>query len=55
MLHDDPDMSADDRTKFLGIIVGEAERLTRLINQILDFAVESGRVEWEVERPAPVA
>jgi signal transduction histidine kinase len=51
MLHDDPDMSADDRTKFLGIIVGEAERLTRLINQILDFAkLESGRVEWEVER-----
>lgn len=51
MLHDDPEMTADDRTKFLGIIVGEAERLTRLINQILDFAkLESGRVEWEVER-----
>ena len=31
----------------LGIIVGEAERLTRLINQILDMAkLESGRAEW---------
>ncbi|MGV0999162.1 MAG: ATP-binding protein [Fluviibacter sp.] len=51
MLHDDPDMAADDRTRFLGIIVGEAERLTRLINQILDFAkLESGRVEWAMER-----
>ena len=50
MLHDDPDMAAEDRTRFLGIIVGEAERLTRLINQILDFAkLESGRVEWELE------
>ena len=51
MLHDDPDMSAEDRTRFLGIIVGEAERLTRLINQILDFAkLESGRVEWHLEQ-----
>lgn len=51
MLHDDPEMSADDRTRFLAIIVGEAERLTRLINQILDFAkLESGRVEWQLEK-----
>ena len=51
MLHDDPEMSAEDRTRFLGIIVGEAERLTRLINQILDFAkLESGRVEWQIEQ-----
>ena len=51
MLHDDPEMSVEDRTRFLGIIVGEAERLTRLINQILDFAkLESGRVEWHIDR-----
>ena len=51
MLHDDPEMSVEDRTRFLSIIVGEAERLTRLINQILDFAkLESGRVEWHIER-----
>jgi signal transduction histidine kinase len=40
-------MELADRTRFLGIIVSEAERLTRLINQILDMAkLESGRAEW---------
>ena len=47
MLHEDPRMGLVDRTRFLGIIVNEAERLTRLINQILDMAkMESGRAEW---------
>jgi len=47
MLHDDPEMELADRTRFVGIIVSEAERLTRLINQILDMAkLESGRAEW---------
>jgi Na+/proline symporter/signal transduction histidine kinase len=47
MLHDDPRLELADRTRFLGIIVTEAERLTRLINQILDLAkMESGRAEW---------
>ena len=47
MLHDDPKMDLVDRKRFLGIIVNEAERLTRLINQILDMAkLESGRTEW---------
>ncbi len=47
MLFDDPEMALDDRSRFLGIIVNEAERLTRLINQILDMAkLESGRAEW---------
>ena len=47
MLHDDPRIELASRTRFLGIIVGEAERLTRLINQILDMAkLESGRAEW---------
>jgi signal transduction histidine kinase len=33
--------------RFFGIILSEAERLTRLINQILDMAkLESGRAEW---------
>ncbi|MDR2838333.1 MAG: sensor histidine kinase [Azonexus sp.] len=48
MLHEDPDIEAADRTRFLNIIVNEAERLTRLINQILDMAkLDSGRAEWE--------
>ena len=47
MLFDDPEIEQEDRQRFLGIIVGEAERLTRLINQILDMAkLESGRAEW---------
>ena len=47
MLHDDPDIGLEERTRFLGIILGEAERLSRLINQILDLAkLESGRADW---------
>lgn len=47
MLYDDPRLELAERSRFLGIIVGETERLTRLINQILDMAkLESGRAEW---------
>lgn len=47
MLHDDPKLALADRSRFLGIILGETERLTRLINQILDLArLESGHAEW---------
>lgn len=47
MLHDDPRIELASRARFLGIIVTEAERLSRLINQILDMAkLESGRAEW---------
>ncbi|MER2504538.1 MAG: sensor histidine kinase [Azonexus sp.] len=47
MLHEDPKLELASRTRFLGIIVSETERLTRLINQILDMAkLESGRAEW---------
>lgn len=51
MLHDDPRINLDDRQRFLGIVVTEADRLTRLINQILDMAkLESGRAEWMAVR-----
>ncbi len=47
MMVDDPDMNVDDRQRFLGIIVAETVRLSRLVNQVLDMAkIESGHAEW---------
>ena len=49
MLQEDPKTDLAQRTRFLGIIVSETVRLSRLINQILDLAkLESGRAEWTV-------
>jgi signal transduction histidine kinase len=43
------DMERPQQQEFLEIIVKEAERLTRLINEVLDLAkIESGRMEWHV-------
>ncbi len=51
ILLDDPDVEIGQRKKFLGIITKETERLTRLINQVLDLAkIESGKAEW-IESP----
>ena len=47
LLHEDPEMDATQRIRFLGIVIKESERLTRLINQVLDMAkIESGNAEW---------
>ena len=47
LMVDDPGMQPDQRQQFLGIIVAETERLTRLVNQVLDMAkIESGHAEW---------
>jgi len=47
ILLDDPHIELTERVRFLGIIVKETERLTRLINQMLDMAkIESGSAEW---------
>ena len=51
ILSQDPDIDLAQRRKFLGIVVKETERLTRLINQVLDLAkIESGRAEWHETR-----
>lgn len=47
LMLDDPAMDGAERQRFLGLVVAEAERLTRLVNQVLDMAkIESGAAEW---------
>ncbi|MCL4688642.1 MAG: sensor histidine kinase [Burkholderiales bacterium] len=47
ILHDNPDLDPAERQRFLGLVIRESERLTRLINQVLDLAkIESGLAEW---------
>jgi len=47
MLLEDPRIDLAERKRFLGIIVSETERLTRLVNQVLDMAkIESGHADW---------
>ena len=49
LMRDDDDMELPQRQQFLGIIVAEAERLSRLVNQVLDMAkIEAGHAEWTV-------
>jgi signal transduction histidine kinase len=47
LMRDEPGMEAAQRQQFLGLVVAESERLTRLVNQVLDMAkIESGHAEW---------
>ena len=47
LMADDPAMDPEQRQRFLGLVVVETERLTRLVNQVLDMAkIESGNAEW---------
>src|SRR5206468_1681688 len=50
ILHDNPDLDPAERQRFLGLVIKESERLTRLINQVLDLAkLESGLAEWRTD------
>ncbi|MBM3344313.1 MAG: HAMP domain-containing histidine kinase, partial [Betaproteobacteria bacterium] len=48
ILRDNPTLAQAQRENFLAIIIRESERLTRLINQVLDLAkLESGNTAWQ--------
>ncbi len=47
LMLDDPQMPEAQRQQFLEIVVTETQRLSRLVNQVLDMAkIESGHAEW---------
>jgi signal transduction histidine kinase len=47
ILRDNPRLDEGQRAQFLGTVIKESERLTRLINQVLDLSkIESGNAEW---------
>ena len=47
LMADEPEMPVSQRQQFVQIIVTETERLSRLVNQVLDMAkIESGHAQW---------
>jgi len=49
ILLDNPELPVDERERFLRIVIDETERLTRLINQVLDLSkIESGGAVWNI-------
>lgn len=57
ILRDNPDLEPAQRQEFVSIIVQESERLSRLINDILDLAkMEADKTDWQIgeHRPGPI-
>ena len=53
ILRDNPDLELEQRQEFIGIIAQESERLSRLLNDILDLAkMEAGTSEWRMTQIA---
>ncbi len=56
ILRDNPDLDQGQRQEFVSIIVKESERLSRLLNDILDLAkMEAGTSEWHMADFTPGA
>jgi signal transduction histidine kinase len=56
ILLDNPELAVAQRNQFLDIVVKESERLTRLINDILDMSrIASGKMEWHLSSCDPRA
>ncbi len=50
ILSDNPELPLEQRSSFLAIAIKESERLTRLIQQIIDLSkLRSDRAEWHIE------
>lgn len=50
ILRDYPDTNKEEQSNFLGIMINEIHRLSRLINQVLDFQkIESGKMQWNIK------
>jgi len=50
ILNANPQLPESQHRHFTGIIVKESERLTRLINQVLDFQrLETGKMSWQMQ------
>jgi signal transduction histidine kinase len=50
ILFDNPDMEPEERQNYLGIVIKETERISRLISQVLDLErYESGRQKLSIE------
>ncbi|MCB9284486.1 MAG: histidine kinase [Lewinellaceae bacterium] len=50
ILQENPGLPPEQRDEFLGILVSESERISRLINQVLDLEKTAvDRAEWKVE------
>ncbi len=50
ILHANPQLPEDQHQHMTGIIIKESERLTRLINHVLDFQrLETGKMAWQMQ------